>query len=883
VIEAQTNATEAYAVAFAQLTARFAQHWETLDWCDGPIAWRFFRRAGEALPHQGWKIHVSASAAESAVLLSSIGPALRELEVSYKVPRRIADIVFLNSGDAGSELLGKVVTIYPREVEHARDIILRLNALWPVSRGPEVQTDLHLRPRSAVSFRYGVFGAGQVAVSSTGVQHFALIGADGARLADARPLRGEQSPLAPAPPVPGCAPETPPVRINERVTVGDCTVIALAQLSETPRALTWLCANAGTLETVVLKVVRPGVAGDACGIDACDLLGKEYRILTALASDPGVAPRPLGVRASSDQAPTPLWPMLLMEDFRGERLSDLPRRRRIECLPLLADALARIHAAGFVHGDVKLENAVLRGERVGLLDFELAEHAGDPMRRAGTLGHLEPDTQDRRPAAFSRDVYALAGCVVEAVLDVPPALLPAGGGRFEALLANENAPRAATLVADLTNAELAARPTASQAATMLRACLTELANIAPALGKESSAQERAWQRQACLDAARLTGDYAKQDSDGTHWRNTHFMRAFDCEAINLGAAGIILGLATIDTALGRSDCAAQIRDGARWLAARPVEGNAAGLFTGNAGVAVALAVTGTRLGEPAFVEAAKRRLEVAARDRRETDLFSGAAGVVWTACMLSEVLGAAWPLEAGAAAFAHLGEHAGAIGEVPVWTAHPTLEQSFLGCAHGSAGAAMALAYWGRLTNDRASIDAAIDAFRRIVAHGRTEEGDALRIRMSSTRHHAVGNWCHGVGGYLWALLQGVGDEPALSDEIAWAVGCLEGAMSTGTPTYCHGLAGQLELWRMLGGIPRYRALAQARAGKVARALRIMHHEIDGKCTWISDDPGIVTPDLWIGFLGPATALAMHVADIDAPLLSARWLTACSARSDSHE
>jgi hypothetical protein len=873
VIEAQTNATEAYAVAFAQLTARFARDWETLDWSDGPVAWRFFHRTGEALPHQGWKIHVSASAAESAALLASIGATLCELEVSCKVPRRITDIVFLNSGDAGSEQLGKVVTIYPRDDEHARDIILRLDALWPVSRGPEVQTDLHLRPRSAVSFRYGVFGSGPVAVSSTGVQHFALLGADGAHLADARPLRGEQSPLAPAPPVPGCVPEAPPVRINEQVTVGGCTVLVLAQLSETPRVLTWLAANVETLETVVLKVARPGVAGDARGIDVRDLLNKEYRILTALAGHRVVAPRAL---AWADGE----WPMLLMEDFRGEKLSELPRRQRIECLPLLAGAVAGLHGARFVHGDVKLENAVLRGGRVGLLDFELAERAGDPMRRAGTLGHLEPDTKDGTPAAFSRDVYALAGCIVEAVLDVPPALLPAGGSRFEALLSNENAPRAAALVAEFMN-DAAVRPTASQAAAMLRCCVAEFAGIAPARGEESSAEERAWQRQVCVDAARLTDDYAKQDSDGTCWRNTHFMRAFDCEAINLGAAGIILGLATVDTALGRSDFAAQIRDGARWLAERPAEGNAAGLFTGNAGVALALALAGQRLGEPAFVAAARRRLEVAAADRRESDLFSGSAGVLWATCMLSEVLGMAWPLEAGAGAYAHLVEHAGAIGEIPVWTGQREPERSFLGCAHGSAGAAMALGCWGRLTNDRVAIGTAIDAFRRIVAHGRTEDGDALRITLSSTRHHAVGNWCHGVGGYLWALLQGLGDEPALSDEIAWAVACLEGAMSTGTPTYCHGLAGQLELWRMLGGIPRYRALAQARAGKVARALRIMHDEIDGKCAWISDDPGIVTPDLWIGFLGPATALAMHAADIDAPLLSARWLSACAQATTS--
>jgi lantibiotic modifying enzyme len=354
------------------------------------------------------------------------------------------------------------------------------------------------------------------------------------------------------------------------------------------------------------------------------------------------------------------------------------------------------------------------------------------------------------------------------------------------------------------------------------------------------------------------------------------MRAFDCEAINLGAAGIVLGLATLDSAMGVSTGEMQIRDGARWLASRPAEGNAAGLFSGNAGVALALAVAGQHLDEPAFIAAARRRLEVAAADRRETDLFSGSAGVLWTACVLSEVLHASWPLEAGAQALEPLRAQAGEIGNVPVWIPERTQDKAFLGCAHGTAGVAMALACWGRRTNDRTCLDAAIDAFKRIAAHGRTEEGTALRITIGSTRHHAVGNWCHGVGGYLWALLQGVGDEPALREEIAWAVSALAGAPSAGTPTCCHGLAGQLELWRMLGGIERYRTLALARAGKVARALWIVHHEVDGRCAWISDDPGVVTPDLWIGFLGPATSLAMHLAGVESPLLSARWLAVCA-------
>jgi hypothetical protein len=62
----------------------------------------------------------------------------------------------------------------------------------------------------------------------------------------------------------------------------------------------------------------------------------------------------------------------------------------------------------------------------------------------------------------------------------------------------------------------------------------------------------------------------------------------------------------------------------------------------------------------------------------------------------------------------------------------------------------------------------------------------------------------------------------------------------------------------------------------VAHALRCAHSKRGGNCLWVSDDPDVITPDLWVGFLGPATALALHASGSPWPLLSAEWLTTCS-------
>ena len=355
----------------------------------------------------------------------------------------------------------------------------------------------------------------------------------------------------------------------------------------------------------------------------------------------------------------------------------------------------------------------------------------------------------------------------------------------------------------------------------------------------------------------------------------HFQRGFDCEALNIGAAGIVLGLISIEAATEVRMFDQEIAHGTRWLADAGAEGKAAGLFTGNAGVAVVLSLAAQRLRQSRYSDAARDRLFSAVADRREIDFFSGCAGVLFACCLISEITKTTWPIELAAGLAHDLKNTVSRQGGVPIWGAEGGAKTDYLGCAHGSAGFALALAAYGRAASDPDAIELARETFVALHQVGRTDSG-ALRMTLQSERHHAVGNWCHGVAGYLWAILQGLGDDPVLRDEIDWAVECLSNAPAIGTPTYCHGLAGQLELWRMLGEIPRFEALAIVQAGKVANALRILSQEMDGHCVWVSDNPDIVTPDLWVGFLGPATALAMYAAQSQSALLSPKWLASCA-------
>jgi serine/threonine-protein kinase len=121
-------------------------------------------------------------------------------------------------------------------------------------------------------------------------------------------------------------------------------------------------------------------------------------------------------------------------------------------VPDLARALARVHAAGWVHHDVKPANVLLSsdgGSGAGfvpwLADFGSARRAGDPAP-PGSLGYVSPERLAGGSSHPSDDVYGF-GRVVEdvvATLETVASAPPADGVlRWRSIAAACVAPRAA--------------------------------------------------------------------------------------------------------------------------------------------------------------------------------------------------------------------------------------------------------------------------------------------------------------------------------------------------------------------------------------------------------------------------------------------------------
>ena len=77
----------------------------------------------------------------------------------------------------------------------------------------------------------------------------------------------------------------------------------------------------------------------------------------------------------------------------------------------MSDALAALHDAGYLHGDVKPSNVgFTSGGSPKLLDFGLARAANDPATMGGTLAYQSPEVLSGRAADEADDVWSL--CVV---------------------------------------------------------------------------------------------------------------------------------------------------------------------------------------------------------------------------------------------------------------------------------------------------------------------------------------------------------------------------------------------------------------------------------------------------------------------------------------
>ncbi|MBI5509881.1 MAG: tetratricopeptide repeat protein [Deltaproteobacteria bacterium] len=117
-------------------------------------------------------------------------------------------------------------------------------------------------------------------------------------------------------------------------------------------------------------------------------------------------------------------PYYTMELVPGDKLASFADRHDPEALGAVAmqvlDALAAIHARGFVHRDIQPSNILVVGRGTAsaarLIDFGLLVAHGDKLPAAGTLPYMAPEVVRGDPVDGRADLYSLGMVLYEALL-----------------------------------------------------------------------------------------------------------------------------------------------------------------------------------------------------------------------------------------------------------------------------------------------------------------------------------------------------------------------------------------------------------------------------------------------------------------------------------
>lgn len=144
---------------------------------------------------QGWKLHLSATAASApAVLEKALGVLLRE-ESPFKFARSLDQVSALNSRATPLGSSGKFITVYPRSDAGAARLAHELHGATAGLAGPRILSDQPYAVNSLVHYRYGSF-VGRRRLSDDGLLVWFIEDPDGNPVEDqrtgryARPLGG---------------------------------------------------------------------------------------------------------------------------------------------------------------------------------------------------------------------------------------------------------------------------------------------------------------------------------------------------------------------------------------------------------------------------------------------------------------------------------------------------------------------------------------------------------------------------------------------------------------------------------------------------------------------------------------------------------------------
>ncbi len=788
-------------------------------------------------PSQGWKLHVSATPVSAPAVLAACLPVLLEAGIPFKVVSGQRRLLELNNGGYGESQVGKFITVYPPDDDHAVALAERLHSRTAGMRGPQVRSDLTFRPKSLVHYRYGAFQRRARPPGEPRHECGDLLDTHGRWIPDLRDRPGGGGGAdAPNPFAAEGGPDTGSTKgpLAGRFLVVD--VLATSAYGAVYRAID---LNTTPARPCVLKEFWRDAGGDEQGRLAPDWGADEAAILRR---HPGQGlPECYATFELDDNF------YLVLEYVEGPTLAaELSRREDrldgftvAECVRIgseLCSALEELHAAGVIVRDLNPSNVVLHDGGCRIVDLGIAYDAQAPEHvpnGLGTADYCSPQQWALGPATPTDDVYSW-GAVMHSLLcgtrglelsrDQPPPWPPRPVRR---LPVGELAPGTPTSLAELV--DRAVSPEATHRFGSVREVLDVLDRITDLTTGDAPAALHVTAPVGTtpdpLDIARKIGDRlveaAVQRDGGACWP-TEFAGGTRCSAdLYHGAAGIGLYLAALGRHTGDETFSDTARAAARWLSGPPWSSGRGepGLYVGESGLGLFFLRLAELLGEPAYERMAELRAQRTADLRpAEPDLTGGRSGQLVFLVALKgaspddKYLDAAEAIAAELATEWRLDDHRHRRSTEELWR-----RSAVLGLAHGAAGVGLSLLIYADASGATWAHEAAVECGRRLVGFAEKHpDGGLVWPEAAGRQNYRVQAQCHGavgIGRFLLRLSAEDGDEFAEAAAGA-AVTAQREAPRRPSSSLCHGVAGDglffLECATVLGPEPYFELARQA-------------------------------------------------------------------------
>ncbi|HWU10739.1 MAG TPA: class IV lanthionine synthetase LanL [Streptomyces sp.] len=788
---------------------------------------------------QGWKLHLSATAASAPTVLERALGVLLPEKSAFKFARSLDQVHALNSRATPRGNSGKFITVYPGSDADAARLAQELHRATAGLAGPRILSDQPYTAHSLVHYRYGSF-VGRRRLSDNGLMVWFIEDPDGNPVEDKRTGRFSPPPWAvspfpaavPAPPR-AAAPAGGPVMLGGRFAVREA-------IRQTNKGGVYRGTDVTTGAPVVIKEARPHVEADISGRDVRDWLRAEARTLEKL-KGLDLAPDPLTLFQhgghlflAQDQVPGVALRTWVAEHFRdvgGERY----RADASALVARLIDLVAEAHAHGCVLRDFTPGNVMVRPDgELRLIDLELAVLEDDsPLpTRLGTPGFSAPERLDDAPVSPTADYYSLGAtaCFVLA-------------GKVPNLLAEEPAGRA-------TQERLAAWLAACAGPLRLQDGLVDmvlgLMKDDPAERWDPPRAREALRKAASARPARDTAARPARDDDGHDpvaglvdhlidsmtpsdeqrlWPVSTTAGETDPCTVQQGAAGVLAVLTRYFELTRDPRLPELISTAGHWIARHTDTGSTRpGLHFGGRGTAWAVYDAGRAIDDRVLTDHALALALAPQQPTPSHDITHGTAGSGLAALHLwhrtgdvrfaGMVTAAADRLTAAARR-----EQSGMSWAVPAEAVSEEAGKRYLGFAHGTAGIGYFLLAAATVSERQEHMEAAVQAGEHLLAHV-VHTGAAAQWPAQATDVPTAPYWCHGaagIGSFLIRLWQVTGDT-RFGDLARRGAHAVTERASRAALTQCHGLAGNGDFLLDLAeatGDPVYHAMA----GDLARLV----------------------------------------------------------------